>query len=276
MNDLLRRHQAPIAPASWEAIDEQAREVLTANLSARRVVDVSGPHGWQHAAVNLGRLDPGRVDAGNGVLYGIRKVQPLVEVRVPFTLDLWELDDVVRGARDPDLDPLIAAAGKLAAFEERAVYHGFAPAGIVGMGQASNHDSVALDGDAAAWPEAIGRAMIELKSAGEGAPYTLVAGPSVFRALESVVGQYPLRRQIEQLIGGDIVLAPYVDGAFLLPVENEEDFELVLGQDASVGFEQQEGQNVRLYLTESFTFRVLEPQAVVAFTSGVPGGRVPP
>jgi uncharacterized linocin/CFP29 family protein len=267
MNDLLRRHHAPIAPQSWAAIDEQAREVLTANLSARRVVDVSGPHGFSHAAVNLGRLDPGRVDAGNGVLYGIRKLLPLVEVRVPFTLDLWELDDVVRGARDPNLDPLIEAAGKLAAFEERAVYHGFAPAGIVGMAQASTHDSVTLAGDPASWPEAIGRAMVQLKSAGETPPYSLVAGPSVFRALESVVGQYPLRRQIEQLIGDEIVLAPYVDGAFLLPAGNDDDFELVLGQDASVGFEQQQGQDVRLYLTESFTFRVLEPQAVVAFTS---------
>ena len=266
MNDLLRRHQAPIAPASWEAIDEQAREVLTANLSARRVVDVEGPHGFQHAAINLGRLDPGRMDAGGGVFYGIRKVLPLVEVRVPFTLDLWELDDVVRGARDPDLDPLIDAAKKLATFEERAVYHGFAPAGIVGMAQASSHPKVALDADPAGWPEAIGRAMVQLKSAGETPPYALIAGPNVFRALDVTAGQYPLRRQIEQLISGEIILAPCIDGAFLLPAENDGDFELVLGQDASVGFELQDGQNVRLYLTESFTFRVLEPQAVVAFT----------
>jgi uncharacterized linocin/CFP29 family protein len=267
MNDLLRRHQAPIANASWEAIDEQAREVLTANLSARRVVDVDGPHGLQHAAVNLGRLDPGRVDAGGGVFYGIRKLLPLVEVRVPFTLDLWELDDVVRGARDPDLDPLIGAARKLAAFEERAVYHGFAPGGIVGLSQASSHPTLALDADPAAWPEALGRAMVQLKSAGETPPYVLVAGPGAFQALDQTSGQYPLRRQIEQLIGGEIMLAPCIDGAFLLPADNDGDFELVLGQDASVGFEQQDGQNVRLYLTESFTFRVLEPQAVAAFTS---------
>jgi uncharacterized linocin/CFP29 family protein len=90
MSDLLRRHQAPLAPASWDAVDDQAREVLTANLSARKLMDVSGPHGIEHAAVNLGRLDPGRVDAGGGVFYGIRKLLPLCEVRVPFTLDLWE------------------------------------------------------------------------------------------------------------------------------------------------------------------------------------------
>ena len=70
------------------------------------------------------------------------------------------------------------------------------------------------------------------------------------------------------LVGGELILAPFVEGAFLLPTDNEDDFELVLGQDASVGFEIQEGQNVRFYFTESFTFRVLEAQAVVPFRCG--------
>jgi uncharacterized linocin/CFP29 family protein len=265
VNDLLRRHHAPIAAASWKAIDEQAREVLTANLSARKVVDVSGPHGWEHAAVNLGRLDPARQDAGGGVLYGIRKVLPLVEVRVPFVLDLWELDDVVRGARDPNLDALSEAALKLAAFEERAIYEGFAPAGIVGLAQASTHPKPSLSGAHNTWPESIAHAMVTLKSAGESPPYTFVAGGAVFQALDRDAGAYPVRRQIEQLVGGSIVLAPQIEGAFLVPARSEGDFELVLGQDISVGFEQQDGQQVRLYVTESFTFRVLEPQAVVAF-----------
>lgn len=265
MNDLLRRQHAPITHASWEAIDEQAREVLTANLSARKLVDVSGPHGWEHAAVNLGRLDPARQDGGGGVSYGIRKVLPLVEVRVPFSLNLWELDDVVRGARDPNLDPLSEAAVKLAAFEERAIYHGFAPAGIVGLAQASTHPKPALKAAPASWPESIAHAMVALKSAGEPPPYTFVAGGAIFQALDRDAGQYPLRRQIEQLVGGSIVLAPQIEGAFLLPAHSEGDFELVLGQDISVGFEVHENQQVRLYLTESFTFRVLEPQAVVAF-----------
>jgi uncharacterized linocin/CFP29 family protein len=265
MMDLLRRHQAPIAESSWEAIDEQAREVLTANLSARKLVDVSGPHGWQHSAVNLGRLDPGRKDAGGGVLYGIRKVLPLVEVRVPFVLDLWELDDVVRGAQDPNLEPLIEAATKLAAFEEAAIYHGFQPGGIAGMSEASTNPRPKLEAEPGRWPEAIATAMVALKTAGETPPYTLVAGGAVFQALDRDVGQYPLRRQIEQLIGSPIVLAPQIEGAFLLPADPEGDFELVLGQDISIGYEQQEGQQVRLYVTESFTFRVLESQAVVAF-----------
>jgi uncharacterized linocin/CFP29 family protein len=86
----------------------------------------------------------------------------------------------------------------------------------------------------------------------------------VFAALDRTVGQYPLRKQLEQIIEGEIVLAPHAGGAFLLPAQSEGDFELTLGQDVAVGFEQQEGQKIRLFMTESFTFRVIEPQAVVA------------
>jgi uncharacterized linocin/CFP29 family protein len=266
MNDLLRRQQAPIAPAAWLAIDAQARELLAANLSARKIIDVSGPHGWHHAAVDLGRLDPGRETAADGVMYGIRKVLPLVEVRVTFSLDLWQLDDVVRGARDPDLEALIAATSQLVAFEERAVYHGFDPAGIVGMAEASHHEPSVLTRDTTSWPAAIAHAAVALRLGGKPPPYTLVTGPAVYEAIERDTNSYPLRRQIESLIGGEILLAPYARGAFLLPVDCEGDFELVLGQDASVGYEQRDGREVHLFLTESFTFRVLEPRSVVAFT----------
>ena len=46
--DLLKRQLAPISDAAWEQIDTEARRVLKLNLAGRRVVDFSGPHGWDH------------------------------------------------------------------------------------------------------------------------------------------------------------------------------------------------------------------------------------
>jgi uncharacterized linocin/CFP29 family protein len=264
--DLLRRKHAPLAEEAWTLIDEQAREVLAANLSGRKIVDVSGPHGWQTAAVNLGRLDPAPVDIGDGVYCGIRKVLPLVEVRVPFALDLGELDDVGRGARDPDLAPLVQAARKIAAFEERSIYYGFTPAGIVGMAKATAHPPVALGRDPRTFGEAVARAIVSLRRSGEEPGYALVVGPALFELLEGESGGYPPRKQLAALLGGPILLSPFVDTAFLVPAKSQDDFELSIGQDLSVGYEVQEGAKVRLYLTESFTFRVLEPLAVVHFT----------
>lgn len=58
------RDLAPVADRAWEEIEEQARATLTACLAARKLVDVSGPHGWDRSAVNPGRVDI--VDQGPG------------------------------------------------------------------------------------------------------------------------------------------------------------------------------------------------------------------
>ena len=54
MNHLLRTI-APLSDAAWKGIDEESRERLTAALAARKLVDFSGPHGWEHSATSLGR-----------------------------------------------------------------------------------------------------------------------------------------------------------------------------------------------------------------------------
>lgn len=44
------------------------------------------------------------------------------------------------------------------------------------------------------------------------------------------------------------------------------DLELVLGQDLAIGYERHGAETVTLYFTESFTFRILEPAAVIHYT----------
>ena len=56
MNHLLRE-LAPLTGNEWKAIDEEAKQTLKMNLAARRLVDFSGPQGWQTSSINLGRVD---------------------------------------------------------------------------------------------------------------------------------------------------------------------------------------------------------------------------
>ncbi len=44
------------------------------------------------------------------------------------------------------------------------------------------------------------------------------------------------------------------------------DFVIDAGQDLSIGYSDHDASVVRLYLEESFTFRVVEPDAAVALT----------
>jgi uncharacterized linocin/CFP29 family protein len=134
--DHLLRDIAPIPARAWEQIDDEARERLTPQLAARRIADFDGPGGWNRAAISLGRSERLAGPAGtdpSAVHTRQRRVLPLVEVRVPFTVDRREVEDADRGAPDLELTDLDRAAQAAARLENRAVFHGWPDAGIQGI-----------------------------------------------------------------------------------------------------------------------------------------------
>src|SRR5439155_9874863 len=89
--DHLLRSQAPISDAGWALLDEEARERLTPALAARKLIDFSGPHGWDYSATNLGRTTASEAAPSEGVSGRQRRVLPLVELRAEFELSRDEL-----------------------------------------------------------------------------------------------------------------------------------------------------------------------------------------
>jgi uncharacterized linocin/CFP29 family protein len=79
---------------------------------------------------------------------------------------------------------------------------------------------------------------------------------------------YPLRKRIEQIIEAPIVWSPAVKGGAVLLSTRGGDYELVVGQDLSIGYAGSDRKTVELYLTESFTFRVLEDKAAIFLKRG--------
>jgi uncharacterized linocin/CFP29 family protein len=143
--DHLLRSAAPISEAGWKLLDDEARERLAPALAARKLVDFSGPHGWEHSATNLGRTSPLADAPGEGVSGLQRRVLALVESRADFALSRAELRDADRGADDADLAPLAEAARRIAAAENAAVFHGWGAA-IRGIGELTAHRHIALGG----------------------------------------------------------------------------------------------------------------------------------
>ena len=268
MVDLLRRSLSPVPAAAWQEIDTRAAQVLHSQLTARRIVDFDGPHGWDFGAVNLGRLETSESRGPHEVPWGKRVVQPLVEARVPFTLDQMELDSIARGARDPDLAPLEGAARRIALFEESAVYNGFEPGGIEGVVARSAHEPIGLPDSPPEYPEAIARAVTALTLFGIQGPYVLVLGTDAWTGLmQSGSCGYPPERIIRTLTGGSVHMSPVIEGGILLSAAKG-NFELVVGQDFSIGYVSHDRDKVELYLTESFTLRVLEPSGGIRLTVG--------
>src|SRR5215203_5700043 len=116
--DLLKRELAPVTAEAWKQIDDEARRVLRLHLAGRKLVDFSGPHGWELGAVNTGRLKHIEGAAVEHVGHAIRDVRPLVELRSAVVLPILELDAAARGAVDLNLDPVIVTAERSARAED--------------------------------------------------------------------------------------------------------------------------------------------------------------
>ena len=265
MNDL-RRELAPISSEAWKMIDETASRVLKTQLAARKLVDFRGPFGWRKASVKVGRVD-GIPPPCDGVDAALRRVQPLVEVRVVFQLSRVELEDVARGAESPNLEPLIEAATRIAHAEDTAIFDGYGAAAIRGIAESSPHRALSVSDDYDAYPTVVAEAINRLRTAGVGGPYAIALGPRSYAGLMRTTAGFPLFEVIRRLVDGPIIWAPSLAAGVVMSIRGE-DYELTVGQDLSIGYFDHSAAQIRLYFVESFTFRVITPEAAVPLVYG--------
>ena len=177
-----------------------------------------------------------------------------------------DLDDVERGAKDPDTDAVIAAARAIAIAEDHAVFHGFAAAGIRGICEAQATEGVAIGADYEKFPAVVATALNRLRDEGVGGPYAIALGEECYKGVtDTTHGGYPVLDHVRQLVDGPLVWAPGLDGAAVLSTRGD-DFQLTVGQDFSIGYFGHDNEKVRLYIEESFTFWLLSPQAAIPLT----------
>ena len=265
MNNL-HRELAPISDAAWASIEAEARRTFQSHIAARRVVDVKGPQGPLLATVGTGHLSAIEEPAP-GVTARLRTSQQVVELRVPFTLSRQDIDDVERGAQDPDWQPVKDAAKKIAFAEDRAVFEGYPAAGITGLRRSTSNPALTLPAEVREYPDVIAQAVSALRLAGVDGPFSLLLSADAFTAVSETTDHgYPIREHLAHVVDGDIIWAPAIDGAFVLSGRGG-DYELHLGQDLSIGYLLHDASTVELYFQESLTFLVYTAEASVALSA---------
>ncbi|HXZ79612.1 MAG TPA: family 1 encapsulin nanocompartment shell protein [Terriglobales bacterium] len=266
MNNL-HRELAPISDAAWAQIEEEMTRTFKRHLGGRRAIDVRGPAGTGLSAVGTGHLQAIQTP-GDGILARQREVKALVELRIPFELQRQTIDDVDRGANDADWGPAKIAARRLAFAEDGAIFSGYSAAGIVGIFQGTSNPKRTLPGDVRAYPEAIAQALSQLRLVGVNGPYTVLLGADAYTALaETSDHGYPVLEHVKRLVEDKIIWAPAIPGAVVMTTRGG-DFELHIGQDASIGYLNHTDSVVQLYLQETFTFLLLTTEAAVALSPG--------
>jgi len=262
MNHLFRE-LAPISAGGWQEIEKEAKRTLKTTLAARQLVDFVGPQGWTASAVGTGQSEAIAAPAKGAVSARLRRVLPMVELRIPFEVPREVLDAIDCGAKDPDLDAVVRAARAIAISEDRAIFHGYAEAGITGICQAQAAETVALTDKREGYPIAIALALNKLRDAGVSGPFAVALSERLYTELTEITeAGYPVIEHVRRLVDGPIVWAPGLEGAVVLSLRGE-DFELTVGQDFSIGYLDHNAERVRLYIEESFTFWLLSSQAAI-------------
>lgn len=260
--DFLRRELAPLTQKQWKEIDKRAKEVFSTQLHGRTIVDILGPFGWEYAAHPIGEVEKLSKD-GEAVEFGLRKALPLVELKSYFYLDLNELDKLERGHPAVDLSALEEAVRNVASFEDGAIFEGCEISGIKGLLAYKEGRSIQTSLKEEEFIESLYKALSKFKYDGIEGPYTLVI--NIDKWIELVKGSkyYPIEEKVEDVLkDGKILLTPRISEAIVVS-ERGGDFELILGQDLSIGYEKTEGSKVKLFITETFTFRVVNSEALI-------------
>jgi uncharacterized linocin/CFP29 family protein len=261
MNHLFRE-KAPLTQAAWAEVDAEAKRTLQHFLAARKLIEFSDPKGWEYSSEPTGRVDDAGTLQDGAVVARTRTVQPMTELRTAFEVSRRDLEAIDRGACDVDLDAVVEAAKSAALAEDEMVFH--SGAGSPGLTGASPHDPVEISNDYDHYPRFVAQGMARLQNAGVGGPYAIALGPRCYTGVieESEMGGYPVLEHLRLILGGPVVRAQAVNGAVVLS-QRGGDFELVSGQDLSIGYLDHDAETVRLYIEETLALRICSPEAAI-------------
>ncbi len=261
--DIFKQSLAPIPQEAWEEINARAEDVIAAYLTTRKSLEVNGPFGLDKTSVSTGRLSLVEVKKSDNVKIGLYETKSLLETRINFHLSRWELDNVLRGAKDIDLEPLEEAVKEVVLFEENTIYNGNEEAQIKGLFNEAGH-VFKLEDNSQVILDQVSDAIVALRQSFVAKPYNLIVGNKLYKALNKLHGNKLLRQLIEGMIGGEVILSDVVKGGLLLPVKHP-DIEFTIGQEYTIGYETHDNNDIKLFIMNSYTLRVLDPQILVKF-----------
>ncbi len=261
------RHLAPITEKAWVQIEDEARRTFITRLAGRRVVDVPTPGGSA-----LSSIDVGHIRSVDPVIPGVetrqRVVQPLVELRVPFSLSREAIDDVDRGSQDSDWQPLKTAIETLAAAEDTLICSGSPSADVLGITASSSNPTVKLGDGPNALVDAVAEAITQLRLVGVQGPYGVMLSTELYTVAGGGADDgYPVSAHLRRALGkkGVVAFAPALSGAIVVSMRGG-DYTLTLGEDVRIGYLSHDAERVDLYVQETLTFRVNTDEASVIIT----------
>jgi uncharacterized linocin/CFP29 family protein len=264
-------HYASVAPFGaelWKAIEEAAISTARDVLSARRILNVEGPHGLGLTALETGREESFPSQSEHGATALVSRLLPVPFISQPFVLSTRLVAATTDMHQPLNMRPVEDAAQAVAVREEEFLYNGQSDLQLPGLltvnGRNTHHG-----GD---W-SSLDRVLDDLITAvnilddkGYRGPYGLALAPALYNNL---FRHYPgtdfLQIQhIERLCTRGIVKAAIAGGVLVAPDVGP----IVLGQDLEVAYISPAPAHYNFAVSESLALRIEAPDAICTIAPG--------
>lgn len=104
---------------------------------------------------------------------------------------------------------------------KKSYFQGLEEADITGIFDCSSHKVKTFGDSDEEILSNVSKGIMELERSIAPKPYTLVVSEEYWCKLSSMGKRFPLLDQIKSLIGGDVIVSRSIEGAVLLPFDNE-------------------------------------------------------
>lgn len=259
----LQREAPPFGNQIWEQIDTAVVEAARSQLGGRRLLVVEGPFGLGLKSVSR-RDEQVKAGTGEDVSVMLSSFLPLAMIQKNFVLAARDIAAFECCKAIIDLSEAAKAAIACARQENEFIF-----SGLKGRFQGIVNTAGVQNCKIKGWNE-VGKAVEDviqavnmLDKAGFHGPYTLGLTPELYNSL---FHRYPQGNTTEiehlrELISKGIFKAPGLPAGGILAAHGKQFASILLGQDLMTGFVGPVTGGYEFSLTESFTLRMLVPEA---------------
>lgn len=262
MADYLTRDDAPFGEEIFAKLDGIVASVASAQLSARRLLDIEGPFGLGLKSVPLSDA----VIADGDVTMLSSPSLPLPLIQTGFTLSARDLATFEETGFSLDTESVARAAMAAAAAEDALLFEGNKKLGISGLLTVDGAQSVKLGkwDDVGTSATDVIAALNALDKPGFHGPYLLALAPALYNLLYRLLPQgFQTELQyVESIVGSKVIKAPGIKAGGVLIAEGKQFASIVIGQDMSVGFVGPQGADYEFKIVESLTPRIRVPASI--------------
>lgn len=267
----LSRESASLSEGLWEQIDAAVVKAARRVLVGRRFLHVFGPLGVGVEAVAVDDADAIEEVAKDGLITTKgRKFAELPIVFEDFTLLARDLESAGKAGLPVDLSKAAKAAEACALKEDKLIFFGNKELGYDGLLTVPGAKKIAKK-DWSAGEDAfadIAAGIAYLTEKGFTGSYALSVSPDVYLQMQRIqpgTGLLEIDRVIKLMDGRVYQARALAQGKAVLAASDEENMDLVIGQDMATAYLEQKDLNHSFRVLETVLPRFKRKQAIVVF-----------